>query len=232
MPTKWALPTEKSRRLFEKQKAFLQDLCERLDAANDFPFDDWEILFHLLENYNPSLILEVGRGAGNTTCVFLDYCHRHSHARLISVDLYDNWHQHSAGLLPQAILEKAEPHALLHQDFADFNCHTVTGGQWDKLFIFWDLSDRDATERLVSKMLPPLANRDVIVAVHDVGLNTGRPQRFHWREYESLYPDLEIIGRFVDKVGWFAAAVPVEQIFGQFRNAGHWLMIGPLRGQE
>jgi hypothetical protein len=228
MPTRWTLPTEESRRLFQQQKDYLLDLCRRLDAENDFTFDDWTILFHLLENYRPDYIFEVGRGAGNTTCVFLDYCTRHEVTGLCSVDLYDHWHQYSENLLPRALIEKACDHQLVRQDFLDFDCQTIVENAWRKLVLFWDLSDVQATRRLVAELLPMLERRNVLLVVHDVGFVTGRPRRFRWRNFESLYPDLEIIGPYLDKTGWRAEVIAVEQIFGHYRNSGHWLLCCPF----
>jgi hypothetical protein len=224
MPAKWTITTENSLKSFDRQKSKLMDLCRRIDAEQDFTFNDWEILFHTLENYRPDFILEVGRGAGNTTCVLLDHCIRHPAVDFCSIDLYDNWHMHSTALLPREFLEKVGDRKLLHQDFFDFDLKFITDANWEKLLLFWDVNDVRATERLTSEFLPKLAGRNLLVAVHDVGFKTGRPQRYHWGQYESLYPDLEIIGRFLDKYKWPAAVPDVEHIFGQYRNAGHWLL--------
>lgn len=232
MPTKWTIPTENSRQLFERQKNHLMDLCRRIDAERDFTFDDWEILFHTLENYRPEYILEVGRGAGNTTCVLLDHCIRYPEVDFCSVDLYDHWHMHSTSLLPQAFLEKVGERKMLHQDFLDFDFRLIMDADWKKLLLFWDVSDVRATGRLTSEFLPELAHRNILVGVHDVGFKTGRPKRYYWGEYESLYPDLEIIGQFVDKYRWPAAVPHVEHIFGHYRNAGHWLLFESMLSRE
>ena len=74
--------------------------------------------------------LEVGRGAGNTTCVFLDYCDRYDRVSLCSVDLHDHWHQHSESLLPRAFAEKARNHQMLRQNFLDFDCRKIAESDW------------------------------------------------------------------------------------------------------
>jgi hypothetical protein len=224
MPTAWTLPTEFSQQLFQKQREYLWDLCRRLEAQNDFTFDDWEILFHVLENYRPDFILEVGRGAGNTTCVMLEHCIRYPEVCFISVDLYDHWNQLITDRLPQDFLDQIRGYELLQQNFLDFDIQRIKKGTWEKLLLFWDINDIEATSYLATDVLPDLTNRNTLVAVHDVGCKTGRPHRYHWRDYESLYPDLEIIGAFLNQYSWPACSPNTEKIFGQYRNAGHWLL--------
>ena len=224
MPAKWTLPTEKSRSLFEQQKTLLMDLCRRINAEQDFSFDDWEILFHTVENYRPDYILEVGRGAGNTTCVLLDYCVRHPEVNFCSVDLFDHWNTNSKAVLPPEFIAKVSDYNMLHQNFLDFDFRFILEANWERLLLFWDVNDVEATKRLTSEFLPALVCRNVFTAVHDVGFKTGRPNRYHWRDYESFYPDLETIGQFLDQYKLSAVVPRTEHVFGHYRNAGHWLV--------
>ncbi|MDJ0814945.1 MAG: hypothetical protein QNJ58_02035 [Desulfobacterales bacterium] len=226
MPTRWTIPTEVSRQLFKKRRDYLSNLCSRLGAEHDFTFDDWEILFHVLENYLPDYIFEVGRGAGNTTCVFLEHCRRHSAVEFLSLDLYDHWNLFTTDRLPEDFLDKNGGYKLLRQNFldSDIEIEQIIKGNWNRLFLFWDVNDVDATKYLTTNMLPYLGNRNTLFALHDVGHKTGRPRRYHWRDYESLYQDFEVIGKFLDLYDWPAAIPSTETIFGQYRNAGHWLL--------
>lgn len=98
---------------------------------------------------------------------------------------------------------------------------------WRRMLIFWDVNDTEVAQKLISEVLENLFDRDVLVCMHDVSCYSGRPRRYYWRQYESLYEDLIIAGKFIDSKEW-AAAMPVpEQIFGHYRNAGHWLMFQP-----
>jgi hypothetical protein len=92
------------------------------------------------------------------------------------------------------------------------------------LFIFWDVNDTDVANRMVKELLPRLHDRPVLACMHDVSHFTGRPRRYRWREYESLYQDLEIAGKFIDRLGWAAGVPDSRDIFGHYRNAGHWLI--------
>lgn len=224
MPTVWMKPTDESLKLFEARKEDFKDLYRRIDASQDFTFDDWEILFHTLEHYHPDYVLEVGRGAGNSTCVLLDYCLRYSGVEFCSVDLYDNWGMHTREVLPQEFIEKIKNRTMLHQNFLDFDIKKIIGAAWERLFLFWDVNDTEATTRLATQFLPHLTNRNALGIVHDVGFRTGRPKRYIWGEFESLYPDLEIIGNFLDRAGWPAGVPNTENIFGHYRNAGHMLV--------
>ncbi len=224
MPTAWMKPTYESIKLLEDRKTYFKDLYGRIDASQDFTFDDWEILFHTLENYRPDYVLEVGRGAGNSTCVLLDYCMRYSGVDFCSVDLYDNWGMHTSKVLPQEFMAKIKNRTMLHQNFMDFEIDKIIGASWERLFLFWDVNDTEATTRLTTQFLPHLIDRNALGVVHDVGFITGRPKRYTWREFESLYPDIEIIGDFLDQMRWPAGVPRTEDIFGHYRNAGHMLV--------
>lgn len=224
MPNQWTVPTATTRNLFQQQKNYLWDLCQRVGTEHDFAFDDWEILFYVLESYGPDCIFEIGRGMGNTTCVFLEHCVHHRDVKFISVDLYDNWHQETIARLPKDFPGNCFNHELLHMDFMDFDLTRIADGEWKNLLFFWDVNDVKVAKRVVNELLPQLQDKNVLVCMHDVGHKTGRPRRYHWREYESIYPDLEVVGEFLDKTGWPAAVPDTREIFGHYRNAGHCLI--------
>jgi len=224
MPNRFTIPASDMKELFSKRKNFLWNLYEHIDAKHSFCFYDWEILFYVCENYKPDQIFEVGRGEGNSTCVLMDYCFRHHNTSLLSLDLYDTWNWEVVQRLPSDIPKDFFKQELKKGDFLDFEIKKLMDRNWEKLLIFWDVNDEKVTQRFVHQLLPELRNRDFLVCMHDISHKTGRPKRYHWNEYESIYKDILVIGSFIDNEKWTAKVPDTIEIFGSYVNAGHWLM--------
>jgi hypothetical protein len=107
----------------------------------------------------------------------------------------------------------------------DFNFKTFISAPKKRFLIFWDISDLKATKLFTTKLLSSLCHHKILLAIHDIGQLTGRPKRYHWRQYESIFPDIECFGTFIDQHGWSTAHPDTEKIFGKYKNAGHWLLI-------
>ncbi len=83
---------------YYNQRTALAQSSDRLnklrEAIND-PINlfstQWAHWFTYALDYKPDLILELGRGAGNSTCVFAEAIHQNQHGRLVSFCLTDFW---------------------------------------------------------------------------------------------------------------------------------------------
>ena len=212
-----------------EQHVFLNTICRCIDAEHSFNFRDWEILFYTLENYHPDFIFELGRGEGNSTAVISEHCKRHSEVSFLSVDLYNTFGQEVLNRLPSNITDMFTRHDLRHIDFLNFDIGDVVGRDWKRLFLFWDVNDESVAKRMVREFLPYLQERQVLICMHDVSMKTGRPRRYHWREYESMYPDIAHVGEFIDQNQWAFGVPDTRKIFGKYENAGHMLLFSTIR---
>lgn len=224
MPSRYTIPSEELKKKFEQRRGFLRNLCDIINAEHTFNFDDWQILFYTLENYQPDFVFELGRGEGNSTTVIQDYCLRHKNVSFLSVDLYNTWGQEVVKRLPSDLPEHFFSHDFKHMNYIDFNDDEIIQKEWNKCLIFWDVNDEVVSKKITDMLLSNLIGRNVLICMHDVSLFSGRPKRTLWKVYESLFSDLQFAGKFIDENGCRFGMPDQEKIFGHYRNCGHWLL--------
>ncbi len=134
----------------------------------DLPRTQWFQLFALALEFKPDLILELGRGYGNSTLAFTAAAHTLSlGARgLVSV-CRQPWEPVRAWIDPFvgddwfAPLQAVEGEILGH-DFA------ATLGEASRVLLFWDAHGYQVAEFVLGCILPLLADRQHLVLVHDI----------------------------------------------------------------
>lgn len=140
----------------------------------------WAQLFALAAEFRPDLILELGRGRGNSTCAFTEAAHRIPGSRVVSVCLSEHWNQTEQrvrGILPEAWFE---PLTVLQADIRDIDYDQVLGGS-ERVLLFWDAHGFDVAECVLGEILPRVRDLDHLVVMHD--LSDARYQSDQGREY-------------------------------------------------
>ena len=136
--------------------------------------------------FRPDLILELGRGAGNSTCLFTEAAHRMEPGpgRVLSLDVYDNWAQHTVPRLqPYLPADWFTPLAALRQDILTFDFHSALASA-HRILVFWDAHGFDVAECILGRVLPEIAARRHLVIMHDMSdLRYGYPGNLEYGEH-------------------------------------------------
>jgi hypothetical protein len=118
--------------------------------------------------FRPDLILELGRGYGNSTCDFTEAANHLGTARVLSLDQYSNWNR-TAGRLREFVqpswfdrLEAVETNILT------FNFKDALAGS-RRVLLFWDAHGFEIAKVVLGRIMPELADREHLVIVHDIG---------------------------------------------------------------
>jgi len=150
----------------------LRQMSDAVGRPSDLSLRQWNQLLAFALEFRPDLILELGRGHGNSTCCFLEAA-RHIEAtggrcRLVSLCLDDTWAVQTAKRLRPlcddswfgrgAILRKN----ILEHDFEA----ELTPAQ--RVFLFWDAHGVVVADCVLSRIMPLLASRPHVVAMHDM----------------------------------------------------------------
>ena len=70
-------------------KERLRDLCKTVGHFEDLRFSDWVKLYALTLEFSPDLIIELGRGRGNSTCLFTEAVNKTGKGKVVSIG-YDS----------------------------------------------------------------------------------------------------------------------------------------------
>lgn len=145
-----------------------------LSAAVGRPSDLWVSQFTQLMatalEFSPDLILELGRGWGNSTCAFTEAANQLAHipCRVVSLCLSDDWEVRTLPRLKTVVPDSwLLPLEALRTDILTFDFPAALAGA-KRVFLFWDAHGFEIAESVLSRILPEMAGRTHLVAMHDL----------------------------------------------------------------
>lgn len=150
----------------------LRQLMEAVGRKSDLSPYQWAQLFAFAVEFRPELIIELGRGYGNSTCVFLEAA-RHlaeggSPCRVVSLCLTSAWHDETVGRV--APLCDAGWHArgkVLRGDILEYDFPAEIGAA-KRVLVFWDAHGPEVADCVLSRVVPRIADRPHAILMHDI----------------------------------------------------------------
>lgn len=158
-----------------RQRSFLKQRHERITQLYEavaWPGDllpwQWAQLMALARDYEPDLILELGRGKGNSTCAFTECVNDMPGSRVVSICLSHDWETETSTNLADSVSQKwLSRLEIIRADIRDVDYSTLLEGQ-NRILIFWDAHGFDVAECVLGRILPLVADREHIVVMHDL----------------------------------------------------------------
>jgi hypothetical protein len=120
-------------------------------------------------DYQPDLILELGRGKGNSTCAFTEASNLSGRrARILSLCLSDNWERETVPRLRSVVQDSwFEPLRTVRADILDFDYEKALSGV-KRLLLFWDAHGFEIAECVLGAILPLASKMEHLVLMHDL----------------------------------------------------------------
>lgn len=129
-------------------------------------FTTYLVLFGMMLDFKPDIIIELGRGPGNSTFVFNRYCQLHRECEFHSFGLED-WDREIA-ILSEKFAEFDTSHINLHHmDLRLFDYETIINSD-KRCVVFFDAHGYDATDATFSLIFPLLKDRQHLIVVDDI----------------------------------------------------------------
>lgn len=149
-------------------------LYAAVDRPNDLSFGQWVGLYAFCLEFAPDFITELGRGYGNSTCVFTEVANqlraRGKMTTVVSIgyDSEEAWRTRTAPRLTATVSRDwFEPLEVLQQDILETQCSAMVAPA-DRVFVFWDVHGRDLATYVLAELMPALRGKEHVVAVHDI----------------------------------------------------------------
>ena len=160
---------------FWNQREILREHLPRLRALQDavaWPGDlfisQWAQLFTFAVEFRPDLIVELGRGKGNSTCVFTEAASVIGDCRVVSLCLSRDWEDQTEARVRPIVDADWFSRLEIHRgDIMDFDFRSAIGDR-QRVLLFWDAHGFEIAEFVLGEVLPLLQDRDHIVAMHDL----------------------------------------------------------------
>lgn len=151
--------------------ALLRDLIAAVGWTNDLAPTQWAQWYSVALGFAPDLILELGRGRGNSTAVFTQAAARLGRTRVISLCQSGDW---TADVAPR-IAERVEQSWF---DRLDARMADILSADYEKILaehgrvlLLWDAHGFEIAELVLGEILPRLASREHLVLLHDISDN-------------------------------------------------------------
>jgi len=167
-------------------KKRLGELCESVNRPADFTFPDWIQLYSLVLEFSPDLIIELGRGYGNSTCLFTEAVNKSGKGKVVSVG-YDSEHAWEKTTVP-ALQKLISPQwldklCIKQQDIMKTDFTEITQ-QAQHVLLFWDAHGKELAQYLLAHLFPLLQNKEHLIVMHDV-TDTGNSTLAPPTEYDN-----------------------------------------------
>jgi hypothetical protein len=138
-------------------------------APGDLSLYQYAQLLATILEFQPDLILELGRGRGNSTCLFTEAANQlGGSARVISICQSQDWESHTLPRL-QAVVPRDWFKRLtaLKADILRVDYSRALEGA-GRVLLFWDASGFDVAECVLGAIMPLLAPIQHLILMHDI----------------------------------------------------------------
>jgi hypothetical protein len=146
-------------------------LCAAVRRPADlYPFQ-WAQLMATVLEFQPDLILELGRGYGNSTCVFTEAAHHLNQepaCRVLSLCRSDDWRVCTRARLQTVVPpEWFLPLSSFETDICAFDFEAALASA-RRVLVFWDAHGFKVAEVVLGKILPNVATKPHLIIMHDM----------------------------------------------------------------
>ncbi len=176
-----ALAVWNNRETIAASRSRLQALHQAVDWANDLDLYQWTQWFAIALEFQPDLIVELGRGMGNSTCVFTEAANQLGNCRVVSLCLSSDWDEvvkpRVAQVVPESWFEKLETRM---EEILTTDVKALIGDS-QRVLVLWDAHGFDMAEFVLGGLMPALEHRQNFVIMHDI--SDGR--------YAPINPDYQ-----------------------------------------
>jgi len=142
-------------------------LATAIDWPNDLLPYQWGQLYAMALEFKPDLVLELGRGYGNSTCVFTEAANRLGGCRVLSLDLSSIWNKRLGRVRRVVPEEWFAPLSAPLADILAYDYATALAGA-QRVMVFWDAHGYAVAECMLGGILPLLQSRAHLVLMHDL----------------------------------------------------------------
>ncbi|HEV3333762.1 MAG TPA: hypothetical protein VG096_22410 [Bryobacteraceae bacterium] len=144
-------------------------LIQAVNASWDLTPYQWAQLIAMVLDWEPDLILELGRLRGNSTAAFAEASSRKSgQTRILSLCLSSEWERETAPRIRKIVSETwFAPLQTLRRDIRNFDFRPALSDA-SRVLIFWDAHGFEVAECVLGAILPLVADREHLVIMHDL----------------------------------------------------------------
>ncbi|UBF24116.1 class I SAM-dependent methyltransferase [Kovacikia minuta CCNUW1] len=146
----------------------LRALCDAVDYQNDLALYQWAQWFALALEFKPDLIVELGRGRGNSTCLFTEAANQLGNCRVVSLCLSPEWDEFTQPSVARVVSEDwFRPLDARLGNILTTDMNELLGNS-QRVLLLWDAHGYAMADYVLGHALPLLRHRQHMVLMHDI----------------------------------------------------------------
>jgi len=158
-----------------EDRGVLEKLIQSIGWQNDLAPRQWAQWYAVVLEYKPELVVELGRGFGNSTALFCQALRRLGAGEIISFCLSREWETRSRPKLEKWVSPDwfnrlhVSRENILKVDF------TRVFEGYKRALVLWDAHGFEIAEVVLGIILPLLLNTEHLILIHDISDNRYNP---------------------------------------------------------
>jgi hypothetical protein len=165
--------------------AFLRELCKEVGSEKDLNLAQWCSWYAAVLDFKPDLIIELGRGKGNSTALFTQAANRLGDVFVASFCKSTDWEAETGPRLVAKLgADWFSPLKIYRIGIEQVDFSFVIGDA-KRILLLWDAHGMVVAGHVLSHVMPMLAKLDHLVICHDVSDNRMWPDAS--RSYEGRH---------------------------------------------
>jgi hypothetical protein len=145
-------------------------LFHSVNQPTDLELYQWAQLMAFTLEFKPDIILELGRGRGNSTCAFTEVANqlKPEAPDVISICYSEDWEKITYPRVKKIVPEDwFEQLKIKKENILTFDYENLFQGK-NRILLFWDAHGFDIAECVLGKILPLLVKKEHVVIMHDL----------------------------------------------------------------
>ncbi|HEY7790926.1 MAG TPA: hypothetical protein VIC33_10465 [Vicinamibacterales bacterium] len=148
----------------------LTALQRAVGRLTDLSASQWAQILAMTLEFRPDLVIELGRGLGNSTCVFTEAVNQSgaNGRSIVSVCMGNDWDRLTrprvAAIVPPEWFAPLQTHEARIETF-DFETPIARAR---RVLVFWDAHGFAVAEQVLARIVPAIAHKPHLVIMHDL----------------------------------------------------------------
>jgi cephalosporin hydroxylase len=156
------------REYLAQDAALLETLIATVNSPNELTSAQWAQWYSVTLGFRPDLIVELGRGRGNSTALFCQAASRLGATRIVSLCNTRCWEDETLprlrSVVPAGWFDALDARTI---DILDVDYEALVKGS-QRVLVLWDAHGFEIAEIVLGRIMPLISDRPHLVLMHDI----------------------------------------------------------------